>query len=158
MTHSSLRLLSRVFFGVCLGGLATLLLAGVCVDRAFATYAEPPTAICLPERCETCLEASGPEGRCVKCGPIEGCEINKGGGPRSESPIARDAEAKDDVDIYDSPVKPRKVIGMMREKQDAPVFELHPDGWAKLKLPASPDFGGGFGWVALDHLQLLIVK
>lgn len=47
----------------------------------------------------------------------------------------------------------------MRKGQQVPVFELHPHGWAKLKLPASPDFpGGGFGGVANDQLHFLIVK
>jgi hypothetical protein len=128
-------------------------------DAAFAVIGEPPTVTCDVSRCETCLEYSGPDNRCLKCTRIEGRLINKGGGPRSESPIAREAEARNDVDIYDSAEMPRKIIGMMRKGQQVPVFELHPHGWAKLKFPASADFGsGGFGWVANDHLHFLIVK
>ena len=140
------------------GAVLNLLLA-MPLGPAWAVLGEPPTVTCDVEQCETCLEYSGPDKRCLKCTRIEGCLIDKGGGPRSESPIAREAEAKNDVDIYDSPVEPRKVIGMMRKDQEVPVFEMHPDGWAKLKFPATPDFpSGGFGWVANDHLKFLIVK
>ena len=135
-----------------------LLIISVWLSDAFAVVGEPPTVTCDPAQCQTCLEYSGPDNRCLKCTHIEGCLIDKGG-PRSESPIGREAEAKNDVDIYDSPVEPRNVIGMMRKGQQVPVVELHPHGWAKLKFPANSDFpGGGLGWVANDHLPFLVVK
>ena len=64
------------------------------LDAALAVIGEPPNFTYDAARCETCLEYSGPDNRCLKCTHIEGCLINKGGGPRSESPIAREAEAR----------------------------------------------------------------
>ncbi len=127
-------------------------------ETTLATVATPPTVTCDAAQCETCLEYSGPDNRCLKCGPIEGCSINKGGG-LPKSPIARYGRALHDVDIYDSPVEPRKVIGMMRTDDEGPVMAQHPDGWSKLYLPRLPDFpSGGNGWVANDHLRFLIEK
>lgn len=125
---------------------------------ALAVVASPPTVTCSADNCQTCLEYSGPGNRCLKCARIEGCQIDKGGG-LPQSPIARYGRALNDVDIYDSPTQPRKVIGMMRRDQEGPVMELHPDGWAKLFLRSSPGFrSGGNGWVAIDHLRLVIEK
>jgi hypothetical protein len=137
---------------------AILLLLVRSPDAALATVGTPPTVTCDAAQCETCLEYSGPDNRCLKCTHIEGCSINKGGGlPRS--PIARYGRAIHDVDIYNSPVEPRKVIGMMRTDDEGPVMEQHPDGWSKLYLPALADFpSGGNGWVANDHLRFVIEK
>jgi hypothetical protein len=51
--------------------------------------------------------------------------------------------AKNDVDIYNSPVEPRNVIGMMNGGTKGTIVERHPDGWSKIQ---------GFGWIANDHL------
>lgn len=124
----------------------------------WARVATPPTVTCDAAQCLACLEYSGPDNRCLKCGPIEGCSINKGGG-LPQSPIARYGRALHDVDIYDSPVEPRKVVGMMRTGDEGPVMAQHPDGWSKLYLPALRDFpSGGEGWVANDHLRVVIEK
>jgi len=58
------------------------------------------------------------------------------------------ATASNDVDVYDSPVRPRKVIGSMQAGAKATVVDRHPDGWCKLKAVAA----GQDGWVAYDHL------
>jgi hypothetical protein len=62
------------------------------------------------------------------------------------------AQAKDDVDVYDSPVDPRAAYDnyFMREDTQGKVLARHEDGWCKLKGVAP---GGGDGWVAEDHLQ-----
>jgi hypothetical protein len=60
------------------------------------------------------------------------------------------ATAKNDVDIYNSPVEPRKVIGMMRGNSKAAVLGHHQDGWCQLQSPAP---GVATGWVADDHLS-----
>ena len=60
------------------------------------------------------------------------------------------ATAKNDVDIYNSPVEPRKVIGMMRGNSKASVLGHHQDGWCQLKAPAP---GVATGWVADNHLR-----
>jgi hypothetical protein len=46
---------------------------------ALATYNSPRTAICLRRYCRQCLEYSGADNRCLKCGPIPGCRIARGG-------------------------------------------------------------------------------
>jgi hypothetical protein len=135
-----------------------VLLSIALLDTAHAVIGEPPTVTCLPSNCETCLEYSGSDNRCLKCARIEGCAIDKGG-RLPQSPFAKYGRAKNDVDIYNSPVEPRRVIGMMRTDEEAPLMELHPDGWAKLYLRATPDFQtGGNGWVAVDHLRFVIEK
>jgi len=58
--------------------------------------------------------------------------------------------AKEDVDVYDSPVEPRKVIGMMQGGAKAGVLGHHQDGWCQLQSPAA---GVTAGWVADDHLS-----
>jgi len=67
--------------------------------------------------------------------------------PRQEG---RWATAKDEVDIYDSPVNPRHVIGSMIAFSMGRILAYHPDGWCKLQsvAPGSKD-----GWVAQDHLK-----
>ncbi len=65
-----------------------LLIISAWFSDAFAAVGEPRTITCDPAQCETCLEYSGPDNRCLKCSYIEGCLIDKGGGPRSESPGA----------------------------------------------------------------------
>lgn len=50
--------------------------------------------------------------------------------------------AKNNVDIYDSPVEPRKVTGMMRGGTPGKITERHPHGWVKI---------AGYGWIANDH-------
>jgi hypothetical protein len=61
-------------------------------------------------------------------------------GPPTKLPAAC---ANNDVDVYDSPVEPRSVIGMMAAGTKAKVVQRHPDGWWKML---------GLGWVAKDHL------
>ena len=51
--------------------------------------------------------------------------------------------AKNDVDIFNSPVEPRNVIGMMNGGTKGTIVERHPDGWSKTQ---------GYGWIANDHL------
>jgi hypothetical protein len=51
--------------------------------------------------------------------------------------------AKNNVDIYNSPVEPRNVIGMMNGGTKGTIVERHPHGWSKIQ---------GFGWIANDHL------
>jgi hypothetical protein len=72
-----------------------------------------------------------------------------GSGHAGEDP-GNFATAKNDVDVYNRPVEPRKVIGMMRAGTGTNVLEYHPDGWCKLGLKA---FIGRSGWVAADHLR-----
>jgi hypothetical protein len=145
------------FLSSAIVALAALLLIAS-LDAVLAVVGEPPTVTCSAAECQTCLEYSGPDNRCLKCTRIEGCLIDKGGW-LPQSPIARYGRAINDVDIYDSPVMPRKVIGMMRKDEEGPVMEQDPDGWAKLFLRPSPDFqSGGNGWIAVDHLRLVIEK
>lgn len=152
-----LRRVATLPLAAAFGAVAILSLSGS-LDTALATKASPPTVTCSATQCETCLEYSGAGNRCLKCTRIERCLIDKGGGG-PKSPIARYGRATNDVDIYDSPVAPRKIIGMMRVNEEGPVMELHRDGWAKLLLPATPDFQrGGNGWVANDHLKFVIEK
>lgn len=58
------------------------------------------------------------------------------------------ATAKNDVDVYNSPVRPRQIVGMMRAGTRAKVLDQHADGWCKLRGVAA----GADGWVAQDHL------
>ena len=44
------------------------------------------------------------------------------------------ATAKNDVDIYNSPVEPRIVIGILRAGTGTSVLAYHRDGWCKLSL------------------------
>ena len=62
------------------------------------------------------------------------------------------AQAKDDVDVYDNPVEPRKAYDdyFIKEGTEGKVLARHEDGWCKLAGVAP---GGGEGWVAEDHLQ-----
>jgi hypothetical protein len=62
------------------------------------------------------------------------------------------AQARDDVDVYDSPVKPRHKYKhyFIKQGRQAEVLARHKDGWCKLKGVA-PDSGDG--WVAEDHLR-----
>jgi hypothetical protein len=66
--------------------------------------------------------------------------------------VGETAEAKNDVDVYDSPVKPREKYKnyFIKEGKTGKVLERHEDGWCKL-AGVAPD--GGEGWVAEDHLQ-----
>lgn len=61
------------------------------------------------------------------------------------------ATAQNDVDVYNSPVEPRKVIGMMRAKTKATIVGRHQDGWCQLRGVAND---GGDGWVPQDHLGI----
>jgi hypothetical protein len=67
--------------------------------------------------------------------------------------VGGQVRANDDVDIYDSPVEPRKVIGMMEDDTSAPSLEHHPDGWCKIDTLKLFDGTTGPGWVAEDHLK-----
>jgi hypothetical protein len=60
------------------------------------------------------------------------------------------AKAKNDVDVYNNPVEPRAIIGIMRFGVRAPVLTSHRDGWYKLQGVAA----GVDGWVAADHLEV----
>jgi hypothetical protein len=51
---------------------------------------------------------------------------------------------------YNSPVEPRRVIGIMRAGTGTSVLAYHRDGWCKLSLKA---FIGRSGRVAADHLN-----
>lgn len=51
--------------------------------------------------------------------------------------------AKNDVDIFNSPVEPRNVVGMMNGGTKGTIVERHPDGWSKIQ---------GYGWIANNHL------
>jgi hypothetical protein len=72
-------------------------------------------------------------------------------GKTKERPLgkAKAGKAKDDVDVFDSPVDPRQVIGMLPAGKTAKYLDHHPDGWTKLQGVAN---GGADGWVADDHL------
>jgi hypothetical protein len=72
--------------------------------------------------------------------------------PQYQCAVGDMAQAKDDVDVYDSPVDPRAAYDnyFMREDTQGKVLARHEDGWCKLKGVAP---GGGDGWVAEDHLQ-----
>jgi hypothetical protein len=59
--------------------------------------------------------------------------------------------AKNDVDVYNSPVQPRRVTTMMRRGTQAVSTENHRDGWCKLFYP--PVGATVTGWVAMDHLS-----
>jgi hypothetical protein len=126
-------------------GLAGCLLT-LSFSEAFAVKATPDTALCSPASCRTCLEYEHTESghRCVKCTAIENC-----------TPASRLAMVKDDVDVYNSPVEPRKVIGIMTAGSGAWILEHHPDEWCKLDLTAFPfaHDGSGVGWIAEDHLD-----
>lgn len=69
------------------------------------------------------------------------------------APMGKVVGARNDVDIFDSPKKPRKVIGMMRQDETAKVTGVD-FAWWQLDLPATEDFSGGKGWVASNHLKL----
>jgi hypothetical protein len=61
----------------------------------------------------------------------------------------------DDVDIYDGPDGTRfKVIGMLRAGVSA-VVTGRQEGWYQLKIDAMP---GGTGWVAADHLTVVVKR
>ena len=64
--------------------------------------------------------------------------------------LRKTTTAKGDVDIYNSPIPPRRVIGMMRGGTSAKIVASHPDGWCKLGGIAN----GADGWVAFDHLTV----
>jgi hypothetical protein len=62
--------------------------------------------------------------------------------------------ANHDVDIYDNPIEPRQVIGMMEGDSSAPFLERHPHGWCKLDKLKLFDGTTGPGWIAEDHLKM----
>jgi len=65
----------------------------------------------------------------------------------------RGVKANNDVEIYDVPVEPRKVIGVMRGNTWAIYLNYHPDGWCQLrKFESTEPAGVSSGWVAEDHL------
>jgi hypothetical protein len=139
------------FSGLLTGVLATAGLASFC-GAALAVKATPDTVYCSPSACEVCVEYEHTKNgdRCLKC-EIRSTPycLNKSGAEWQPGNPAW-ATAKDDVDVYDSPVKPRHVIGMMIALSRGIVLDYHPDGWCKLK-----QVGDGFrdGWVAQDHLD-----
>jgi hypothetical protein len=81
---------------------------------------------------------------------------SKGGGFAVTYPLQpkeRLATANNDVDIYDSPTVPRKVLAIMIAGTQGQILEHHPDGWCKLdKLQSKQPAGVVSGWVAQDHL------
>lgn len=62
------------------------------------------------------------------------------------------AEARDDVDVYNSPVEPRAAYEnyFINQGTKGKVLARHEDGWCQLNGVAP---GGGDGWVAEDHLK-----
>ena len=70
--------------------------------------------------------------------------------PQSPKPVKKlgkavqTACANNDVDVYDSPVEPRSVTGMMAGGAKAKILQRHEHGWWKMD---------GYGWVARDHLS-----
>ena len=62
------------------------------------------------------------------------------------------AKAKNDVDVYNSPVEPREKYKdyFIKLGKAGKVLARHEDGWCKL-AGVAPD--GGEGWVAEDHLE-----
>jgi len=70
--------------------------------------------------------------------------------PMDPQQEGRWATTKDEVDVYDSPVSPRHVIGSMIAFSRGRVLASHPDGWCKLQGVAA---GYRDGWVAQDHLK-----
>jgi len=60
------------------------------------------------------------------------------------------ATTKDEVNVYDSPVNPRHVLGTMIAFSKGRILASHPDGWCKLQGVAP---GYKDGWVAQDHLK-----
>jgi hypothetical protein len=138
------------------GVLAGFLLVGS-IGEALAVKASPPTVYCSPSACEVCIElehtASGD--RCVKCKitSTEHC-LNKSSGEWKPHMATVKKEDVGGVDVYDRPVEPRKVIGVMGPGSAGVILDYHPDGWCKLgKITAFLDGVRSEGWVAQDHLR-----
>jgi hypothetical protein len=140
--------------------LAELLLVGS-FGEALAVKASPPTVYCSPSKCEVCIELEHTESgdRCVKCKitSTEYC-LDKSGGewtPPGKPHVATvKKEDVDGIDVYDKPVEPRKVIGIMGPGSSAPILDYHPDGWCKLgDITAFLAGGRSEGWIAQDHLE-----
>jgi hypothetical protein len=136
---------------------------------ALALEPSPPAVVWHRRHCQRCVEHSGADHRCVKCGSIPGCGPQDGGGDASGGSSAEkatgcptggqasapsQATAINDVDIYNSPVRPRKVIGMMPSGSNAAFLERHPDGWCRLDKLHLFDGTTGPGWIAEDHLAV----
>jgi hypothetical protein len=134
--------------------LAGLLLAAS-IGNAVAAKAALPSGYCSPSYCEVCVERehTADGGRCLKCAMASTalCQT-KVSAPWTPVHYAR---AKDDVDVYNKPVEPRKVIGIMRVGSGTTILDYHPDGWCELDLAAFPEAhdGSGVGWIAHDHLE-----
>lgn len=133
------------------GVLAATGLASFC-GAALATMAAPDTAYCSPTDCEVCVEYEHTENgdRCVKCEMASTPYCLNKSGAEWQPGNPHWATAKDAVDVYDSPVKPRHVIGMMIARSRGIKLDYHPDGWCKLKQVGDDDRDG---WVAQDHLE-----
>jgi hypothetical protein len=123
--------------------------------EALAVKATPDTVYCSPSACEVCSEFEHTESgdRCVKCTitSTDKC-VNKSGAEWTPGNPAY-ATVKDLVDVYNSPVKPRKVIGTMAAGNAARILDYHPDGWCKLDFKDFPDAHATEGWIAEDHLE-----
>ena len=136
--------------------LAGALLMGYC-GHALAAKGVPDSVYCSPAECEVCVEYEHAEGgdRCLKCA-IQSTDlcVDKSGAVWTPG-APHLATVKDDVDVYDKPVEPRSVIGIMRATSAAVILDYHPDGWCKLELKAFPAAhnGSGEGWIAQDHLE-----
>jgi hypothetical protein len=62
------------------------------------------------------------------------------------------AKVDHDVEIFDSPVEPRKVIGMMLAGAQGRAMQHHGDGWCRLEAIDRTDPPSvKAGWVADDH-------
>ena len=129
--------------------------------EAFAVKASA-AVYCSPAKCEVCIEYEhGANGdQCVKCTIRSTAQcLDKSGAEWSRPLKPHLATVKKEdvggVDVYDSPVKPRKVIGIMAAGSGARILDYHPDGWCKLNLEAFPDAHDGrrVGWIAQDHLE-----
>jgi hypothetical protein len=72
--------------------------------------------------------------------------------PKYTCAVGDTAEARNDVDVYDSPVEPRTKYEdyFIKGGMQAKVLARHQDGWCNLAGVAP---GGGEGWVAEDHLK-----
>jgi hypothetical protein len=125
--------------------------------QAFAVKAMPDTVYCSPSDCEVCVEYEHTESgdRCVKCTITTTDRCKAKSGAEWTPGTKHYATVKDDVDVYNSPVKPRKVIGIMSAGSGSVILDYHPDGWCKLDLGAfaRAHDGSGVGWIAQDHLD-----
>jgi hypothetical protein len=85
----------------------------------------------------------------TKRGPLGKRSTTTTNTPAPTQPAQKIATAKNDVDVYNSPVQPRRVVAIMRRGVTGVVVGYHRDGWCQLDISA-PDV---VGWVAQNHLN-----